>query len=353
MGHRIRTNNQRPRVEGLFYGILFSKKTVYFLSFLTFLCLLNIKALAHEIRPAYLEIIQTQDDQYEVIWKVPMKGNTYPQISPLFPSNFIVKEEQEEVLPTALLKKYTAQFSADIHGKNISIQGIERTLIDVLVQVKLLDRTSYTVLLQPDRAKWMIPFEPNSWQILWTYLELGFTHILAGIDHLLFVLGLLLIVSGLKNLIKTITAFTVAHSITLSLSILDWVSLAQAPVEAVIALSIVLLAKEYLNLQTGKSSWTIEYPWLVAFVFGLLHGFGFAGALQEVGLPQVDIPLALLMFNVGVEVGQLCFIGLVFFGLFFYKKMKFPISDFFPKIIAYGMGTIATFWWIERILEFW
>ena len=178
-----------------------------------------------------------------------------------------------------------------------------------MVQINLKDDISYSFLLQPDQTTYIVPKEPSRWQVVKLYTKLGIEHILIGIDHLLFVLGLLLLVNGFRLLIQTITAFTLAHSITLALSALDLVHIPQAPVEAVIALSIVFLAREYLMVLRGQDSLTARYPWIVAFSFGLLHGFGFAGVLQEIGLPQQDVPLALLTFNLGVEIGQLIFIS--------------------------------------------
>jgi hydrogenase/urease accessory protein HupE len=183
------------------------------------------------------------------------------------------------------------------------------------------------------------------------YLLLGFDHILAGVDHLVFVLGLTLIVGGGWRLVKTITAFTVAHSITLALSTLGHVRVSHAPVEAAIALSIVFLARELLLMRRGQPGLTSRAPWLVAFAFGLLHGLGFAGALREIGLPQGDIPLALLAFNIGVEAGQLAFVAVVLALLAIGRRIS---SDTLPKwlgqVPAYAIGTVAAFWTLERIL---
>ena len=190
-------------------------------------------------------------------------------------------------------------------------------------------------------------------EIAWAYTVLGVEHILGGIDHLLFVLALLLIVRGGKRIVVTITAFTVAHSITLVSASLGLVAVPGPPVEAIIALSIIFVASEVVHGLQGKAGLTARAPWIVAFSFGLLHGFGFAGALAEVGLPQVDIPIALLMFNVGVEIGQLLFVAacLLIAGI---ANRVFPRSlAWVSPLAAYAIGTVATFWTIERVVSFW
>ena len=193
---------------------------------------------------------------------------------------------------------------------------------------------------------------PSLWQVTSDYFALGVEHILGGIDHLLFVLCLLLIVKGKWLLVKTITAFTVAHSITLALATLGFVRVPQAPVEAVIALSILFLAVELVKQQQGKSDLAMRAPWIVAFIFGLLHGFGFAGALSEIGLPQADIPLALLMFNVGVEAGQLLFIVAVLLAIQLWKHVLNIEPPWLPRATAYVIGSVSAFWIISRVALF-
>ena len=310
-------------------------------------------AYAHEIRPAYLEIKQQTVDSYQVLWKIPLLGNKAPKIDPVFPENFSLEQIDVEFLPDAYIRRYKGIYSKRLNGQEIAIQGLELTLVDVLVQINLIDESSYTLLLQPDDASTIIPKEPSKWEVIKLYIALGIEHILIGIDHLLFVLGLLLLVSGLKPLIQTITAFTIAHSITLGAATFDLISVPQAPVEAVIALSIVFLAREYLMLKKGAKSMTAQYPWIVAFSFGLLHGFGFAGALSEIGFPQKEVPLALLTFNIGVELGQLIFIGIVFLGWQIVQKISLPSPNWFWKVLPYSMGSIAAFWLVERVLAFW
>ncbi|MFK7984189.1 MAG: HupE/UreJ family protein [Saprospiraceae bacterium] len=332
----------------------FSKKYNFIniaLSFLFFL--LPFLTFAHEIRPAYLEIKQTTETTYEVLWKIPLLGNKAPKIDPILPDNFTLKQIDDEFLPDAYIRRYEGNYLAELNGQKISIKGLDLTLVDVLVQINLIDESSYTLLLQPDKSEAVIPKEPNKWEVIQLYILLGIEHILIGIDHLLFVLGLLLLVKGIKPLIQTITAFTVAHSITLGAATFDLLSVPQAPVEAVIALSIVFLAREYISVKEGKESMTAKYPWIVAFTFGLLHGFGFAGALSEIGFPQKEVPLALLTFNIGVELGQLIFIGIVSLLWMVLKKINGPQPNWSWKVLPYSMGIIASFWLVERVVAFW
>ena len=308
---------------------------------------------AHEIRPAYLELKQTADSTYEVLWKIPLLGNKAPRIDPILPDGFTLELLEDEFLPDSYIRRYSGKFGEELNGKSIGVQGLEITLVDVLVQVYLLDEISYTLLLQPDQPQTVIPIEPDKWEVFWLYLKLGIEHILIGIDHLLFVLGLLLLVKGVKPLIQTITAFTIAHSITLGAATFNLFTLPQAPVEAVIALSIVFLAREYVLEKLGQPGLTAQYPWIVAFAFGLLHGFGFAGVLGEIGFPQKEVPLALLTFNIGVELGQLLFIAAVGVLWWLLKKTKVSFPKWSWRILPYGMGIIASFWLIERVVAFW
>ena len=197
---------------------------------------------------------------------------------------------------TPLRQEFDFEVEGAIHGGQITFDGLQNTIMDVLVTIKMLDGVQFSGLVKPDKPKFVIPDTPSIWNISKTYLILGIEHILLGIDHLLFVLALLLITFGKWRIVKTITAFTIAHSITLSMAALGFVHVPSAPVEAIIALSIVFLAVELVNHSKGKIGLTAKYPWIVAFTFGLLHGFGFAGALTEVGLPQVDIPFRIGFF---------------------------------------------------------
>jgi len=312
-----------------------------------------LTSFAHEIRPGYLEIKQISESDYQILWKIPLLGNKAPKIDPMFPNNFTLSLVSEEFLSDAYIRSYKGHYEQVLNGKLIRIKDLELTLIDVLVQINLIDESSYTLLLQPNRASLPIPKEPSKWEVILLYIKLGIDHILIGVDHLLFVLGLLLLVNGFKPLLLTITAFTIAHSITLGIATYEILSVPQPPVEAVIALSIIFLAKEYIALRNGMSSLTAKHPWVVAFTFGLLHGFGFASALSEIGFPQKDVPLALFTFNVGVELGQLIFIGAASIIMKLIAKSTFKFPDWSWKVLPYSMGILASFWFVERVVAFW
>ncbi|MGI9530740.1 HupE/UreJ family protein [Lutimonas sp.] len=323
--------------------------TIFVLSLLIF----PVSLTAHEIRPAYLQIIEIADHQYEIFWKVPSMGDAVPRIQPVFPKSFSIEIlKNPNQIPGSVIYYYGLSGNESIRGHELYIQGLNKTLIDVLVNIKYLNGETATFMLQADKDSQLIPGETSSLDVIKTYTVLGVEHILLGIDHLLFVLALILITKGRWKIVKTITAFTIAHSITLSLAALGYVNFPGAPVEAVIALSIVFLAVELINNLNGRQTLTSKKPWIVAFSFGLLHGFGFAGALADIGLPQQDIPLALAFFNVGVEIGQLLFVLVILVCLkllSLYKKWP----SYVAKIPAYAIGSIAAFWMIERVVAFW
>jgi hydrogenase/urease accessory protein HupE len=223
----------------------------------------------------------------------------------------------------------------------------------VLLRVAYLDGSASNRRLTPEAATVTIPSRPSALEVVRTYLVLGVEHILLGIDHLLFVLALLLLVRGIGRLVATVTAFTVAHSITLGAATLGFVHVPSAPVEAVIALSILFLASELARRSVGPgaaagANLTTRFPWVVAFAFGLLHGFGFAGALSEIGMPQEAVPLALLFFNVGVELGQLLFIAAVFGFAAIVRWSAVRVPLVWQPAVAYGVGSVAAFWVVER-----
>lgn len=320
---------------------------------LLFVIVLPKNGWAHEVRPGYLQIIQVTDSTYHMYWKVPRMGERTPKIQPEFSGDmkFEYLEKPKQIQGSALYS-YIITSKKELEGHTIKIKGLNKTLIDVLVNIEYLNGEKVTFMLQPDKASKVIPGKTKTFDVIKTYSVLGVEHILEGIDHLLFVLALILITRGKWKIIKTITAFTLAHSITLSLAVLGYVSFPSSPVEAVIALSIVFLAVELLNVVKGKQTLTSKKPWLVAFTFGLLHGFGFAGALAEIGLPQKDIPFALGFFNVGVELGQIFFVVIVLIILKILSlKKNWP--TFTKKIPAYAIGSVAAFWMIERVLGFW
>lgn len=307
---------------------------------------------AHEIRPAYLQMHQTSESSYQLLWKVPVKGDMVIKLTPVFADDFtLVDSGVRQQMQGSLVYQYTLNAEKPLHGTTMAIANLEKTMVDVLINIEYLNGENITAMLKPDRPEITFPAKTTSWQVAKAYTLLGIEHILLGFDHLLFVLALLILSVGFKKLVKTVTAFTIAHSITLSCSVMGWVKLPGPPVEAVIALSIVFLALEIVKVQQGSPSLTSRKPWLVAFIFGLLHGFGFAGALTDIGLPQTEMFLALATFNIGVELGQLIFVGgviAVFEGIKRYISPK----EWTQILLPYGIGSIAVFWTIERLMSF-
>jgi hydrogenase/urease accessory protein HupE len=238
-------------------------------------------------------------------------------------------------------------------GQTLSIDGIASGVTDVIVRVERADGTSQVGRLLPQRPEFTVQAASGALEVARSYLVLGVEHILGGVDHLLFVLALLLVVRGGKRIFITITAFTVAHSITLVAATLGWVRIPGPPVEAMIALSIVFVAAEVVHGLRGKPGLTARAPWVVAFSFGLLHGFGFAGALAEVGLPQKAIPMALFTFNVGVEIGQLMFVTCILGARALLLRLAVTPPRATRAMAAYAIGTVAMFWVVERIGAFW
>lgn len=307
------------------------------------------KLSAHEVRPAFLHITQLDSSNYSTLWKVPLNAGRSLSIKPIMPDGFTLTKEREISKASALIEIFTTNSSIPLAGRSISISNLEKTLVDVLVRIDLLDGISHSFILQADKPSVIIPHQPNVLEVLKSYIVLGIEHILMGYDHLLFVLALLLLVPSIKSLFWTITSFTLAHSITLALASLQLFRLPSAPVEAVIALSIIFLAREYLQVIRGRKSLTAKYPWSVSFTFGLLHGFGFAGALTEIGFPQNQIFAALLSFNIGVELGQMFFV--IFCVILFYIFKKMRRSEFsirYKTMASYALGSVASFWFIER-----
>lgn len=307
---------------------------------------------AHEVRPGYLEINEVSPGSFDVLWKVPRTADMKLNITPLLPESFQQATPTQQIISDAVVERWKATSDSPLAGQAIRIEGLERTFTDVLVRLGWADGRKHTVRLTASSPSFVVPAEPSIWSVAWTYLVIGVEHILFGIDHLLFVLALLLIVDGHWKLLKTITAFTVAHSITLAIATFGWMHVPGPPVEAIIALSIVFVSAEILKKGRGEPSLTERQPWIVAFGFGLLHGFGFAGALSEVGLPAGDIPMALLTFNLGVELGQLIFVFACFLIWQLVRDIPIKWPDWTVKVLPYAIGTVAAFWTIERIIGF-
>lgn len=311
-------------------------------------------SIADEIRPGYLELKENSKNIYSVIWKIPAKGNKKLSLYAKLPSTCTNKTQPySQLINGAYIQRWIVACDQGLLEQSISISGLATTNTDVLLRMEFINGASQSVLLTPSRNTFNIPAEASVLQIIGTYTWLGITHILQGLDHLLFVFALLLIVTGKRQLLWTITAFTLAHSITLAGATLGLVYVPQQPVEAVIALSILFLAMEINHTKRGHPGAASRWPWLVAFIFGLLHGFGFAGALAEVGLPQQAIPVALIFFNVGVEIGQLLFVSAVLLTGWALHRLKQPALLARSETAAiYIIGSLSSFWLFERISLF-
>jgi hydrogenase/urease accessory protein HupE len=308
-------------------------------------------ASAHEVRPCYLELKQTGEETYDVLWKVPAKGEDMRLgIYVRFPEQTVqTSEPRARFVSGAYVERWSIEHPGGLAGQTIEVDGLTATMTDVLVRVERQDGTTFVSRVVPSEPSLVLAAEPSLLAVARTYFVLGVEHILFGIDHLLFVLALLMLVKGARRLIATITAFTVAHSLTLAAATLGWVNVPGAPVEAVIALSIVFVAAEIVHGEQGHEGVTARAPWIVALVFGLLHGLGFAGALHEVGLPGHAIPLALFLFNVGVEVGQLLFVAAVLAVLAIARRRIDAAPRWASLAPAYAIGALAMFWTLERL----
>lgn len=306
-------------------------------------------AQAHDVRPAYLQIDQVSPERYAVLWRTPLLSGAPLPVVLAFPDDVqTLTGPAVQELPGSLLERRTIEVPGGLAGRTIQFIGLEATITDVLTRVSGTGEDYATMMVRPSTPRLTVDIDPGPFTVAMTYLRHGIDHILFGIDHLLFVVALLLIVCDWRMLVKTITAFTVAHSITLGLSTYGLISLPSGPVEIMIALSIVLVAVEAVRRERGGTSFAINWPWIVAFAFGLLHGFGFAGALVDLGLPRGDIPLALLTFNLGVEIGQLMFIGVVLLGLAALRRIV-ALPPQAVTACAYAIGSLAAFWTFERL----
>lgn len=314
-------------------------------------------ASAHDLRPALLSITETAAERYEVLFRLPLETAVSQSPTPVFPMG----SESGDARAFARVgdmaeQRFQVRVPGGLPGRPVTVRFVGAAN-EVLIRVAMRDGRTSTGRIIPTRggevAAWLVPAAPTARAVAATYLKLGVEHILSGIDHLAFVLGLVLLTPGWRTLWKSITAFTAAHSLTLALAALAIVRVPLPPVEAAIALSIVFVAREVMLAARGRPGLASRHPWPIAFVFGLLHGLGFAGALAEVGLPESDIPLALFAFNAGVEVGQLVFVAA---ALFFARALaRVPVARLRAVRLAPGylIGTLATFWCLQRVARFW
>jgi hydrogenase/urease accessory protein HupE len=320
-------------------------------------CCLSIaigQVRADEFRPAYLQLREAGIDTYDVTWKVPARGSDERLgLYVRFPEGAVNLVEPRGVLSgSSHVERWRVRQPGGLNGREISIEGLKESSAEVLVRIESADGRAQVTRLLPSRPSFTVALAAGTLAVAQTYALLGIEHILLGLDHLLFVFALLVIVRGGRRIVLTITAFTLAHSITLAAATFGWLSLPPPPVEAVIALSIAFLAREIVVGWRGHESLTARKPWLVAFVFGLLHGLGFAGALAEIGLPERAIPLALLCFNVGVEMGQLLFVTAVLGLAVALKRWLVRWRPALKWLPPYAIGAVASYWLIARVLAF-
>jgi hydrogenase/urease accessory protein HupE len=307
---------------------------------------------AHEVRPGYLELRQTAADTYAVLWKVPAVGNMRLSIHPRFPENC---KPAGDVASYHASDSYSERLSLTcpdgLNGGTIAIDGLAATMTDVLVRIDRTDGSTQVARLTQSVPTLVVDASPGRLQVARVYSVLGVEHILTGLDHLLFVLALIIITRGGWKLAKTVTAFTLSHSVTLTATTLGFVHVPQRPVEAVIALSIVFVAAEIVRMRRGIKSITFSAPWMVAFSFGLIHGLGFAGGLNDAGLPLAHIPTALLFFSLGVESGHFLFIGVVLSLMAMVRRARIPFPRWTEFVPPYSIGAIAMFWVIQRTIS--
>lgn len=309
-----------------------------------------LSSSGHESQPGTVDIVELGPAQYKITWRAPIYyGKPHP-------AQLVLPDEWKTVgQPTQrrrsndiLFERTVSTGLKSLDGQAISFPGLESTITNVFVRVKRADGSQMTTVVSPTKP-WAILRGERAWYVnAREYLVLGFHHILRGIDHLLFVLGLMLIVSGRMMLLKTITSFTVAHSITLGIATLGYAHAPLPPLNAAIALSILFLGPEVVRVRRGETSLTIRFPWLIAFGFGLLHGFGFASGLSTTGMPKAEIPWALLWFNVGVELGQLLFVFLALALVWAFRVLQVTWPRWVLWLPGYTIGSLGAYWTIQR-----
>jgi hypothetical protein len=304
----------------------------------------------HESRPAYLEIRETSPGRFSVLWRTPVLAGTRLPVTLRLPDGVrdlrppIVRELSDSLVE----RRWIDAGPGGLAGRRIELVGLQLTITDALVRVGLNDGRAFTTVVRPAQPWVEIAVAQGPLAVAGAYAGHGIQHIAFGVDHLVFVLGLLLIVRDRWMLLKTVTAFTVAHSITLALATFGYASAPVLPLNAVIALSILFLGPEIVRAWRGETSLTIRRPWIVAFLFGLVHGFGFAGALTGAGLPPKDLPIALLGFNVGVEIGQVAFVLLVVLLERSFRQLEIRWPRWVELLPGYAVGSLGAFWTVQR-----
>ena len=313
------------------------------------LALFALPAQADELRPGYLELTQRDAQHWKVVWKAPVLGGLATRTRPSFPLFCTQSAPQARIEGAALVAESTLTCSQDLAGSKVGLAGMDAAFTDALLRVAPLNRPVQASRLTPTAAMVLVSTVPDRWEVARSYFVLGVEHILTGYDHLLFVVALVLLLMRPWTVVRAATAFTLAHSLTLIGTTLGVIGLAQAPVEALIALSIIFLAVEIVKQDPAHPRLSEKLPWLVAFGFGLIHGFGFAEALREIGLPEGDVPAALLTFNLGVEAGQLLIIAAVIAVIALLRRFAQPALRTAVLAASYAIGITASFWFIQRL----
>jgi hydrogenase/urease accessory protein HupE len=324
---------------------------IYILALIALLLTSSTESVeAHRLQPAYLEINEQGPGKFSILWKRPLVGNKPMNIYPRLPSSCRnLTEPVVQLSPSGSVERWiVASGESGMTNETIVIDGLSATQTDVLVRIYYIEGAEETHLLRPASASAVVGGVPSSTERIIAYLQLGIQHIVMGVDHLLFVLGLLLIVQSRWILLKTITSFTLAHSITLGIATLGYASVPLPPLNAVIALSILFLGPEIVRSWRGGTSLTIRHPWVVAFAFGLMHGFGFATGLTNLGLREAEIPLALLLFNLGVEIGQVGFVMLVILLERSFRVLEIHWPRWVRLAPGYTVGSLGAYWTIQR-----
>jgi hydrogenase/urease accessory protein HupE len=306
---------------------------------------------AHEARPAYLELKEIAPGQFTVLWRTPVLAGMHLPIDLKLPDEVRNLREGsiQELADSLVERRWVDTGPNGLAGKRVEFPGLQLTITDVVVRVEMLDGRKWTTIVHPSQPWVELAARQSTLGVMGTYIVQGIRHILFGADHMLFVLGLLLIVKDRWMLLKTVTAFTVAHSITLAVATLGYAEVPVVPLNAAIALSILFLGPEIVRSWRGETSFTIRHPWVVAFAFGLLHGFGFASALTSAGLPRHELPLALISFNIGVELGQLGFIALILALERSFRILEVQWPRWAQILPGYTVGSLGAFWTVQRL----
>ena len=306
-------------------------------------------AVAHEVRPAYLELQARTDTIFDMMFKLPALGGRPLKVNLVMPDGCKVEQTGAQNTPGAQVIIGRVVCTSTPYGRSARLEGLQNTLTDALVRVVQPSGEVATLRLTPEDTSFRVPKPTSRLDVFGTYGALGIAHILTGFDHLAFVAGLLLLVGTFKRLLTTVTAFTLAHSLTLTAATLGILHVPQAPVEALIALSILMVAAEVVALAGGTKGPIADHPARIAFTFGLLHGLGFASALREAGLPPQEIPISLLAFNLGVEAGQVMFIlAVTAVAMVVGRFTRLPRQTLL-RLAGYGIGGLAAFWFIDRV----